>query len=55
MKIADHLNKDQKQKLNKINKRKKKKSRKLNEYELRDLMGQNRDTYERRGGAIRRK
>lgn len=55
MKIADHLNDDQKQKLNQINKRKKKKNKKLSAYELRDLMGQNRDTYERRGGAIRRK
>ena len=37
------------------NKKNKKKSEKLSKQDLRELMGTDRDTYCRRGGAIRRK
>ncbi len=47
MKIADHLNKEQKMKLDKL-----KKEEKIN---WREMMGINRQTYKRVRGAIRRK
>lgn len=62
MKIADHLNKEQKKKLNQLNKQepsKKKQSPKKKKKEERvdwvDIMGMNRDTYKRNRGAIRRR
>lgn len=62
MKLSDRLNNDTKHKLKKMRRRRKKKKvnqdplqEKLSEREWKDLMGMNRDTYERRGGAIRRK
>ncbi|WP_156914238.1 hypothetical protein [Paucisalibacillus globulus] len=58
MKLADHLRKEQHDKLKKMkykNKPKHKK-RKPEHIDWHDLMGMNRDTYKRgRGGAIRRK
>jgi hypothetical protein len=66
MKIADVLTNQQKQQLQKIKSPKKKhkelhkpkqekKKEKLSEFDLIDLMGSNRPTYVRKGGAIRRK
>lgn len=62
MKIADHLSKEQKQKLNKVkspkkktSKPKQKKKEKLSFRDIEELMGTRRDTYERRNGAVRRK
>lgn len=57
MKIADHLSKEQKQKLNKVKSPKKKKKKKeiLSFRDIEELMGTRRDTYERRNGAVRRK
>lgn len=56
MKIGDQLTNEQMDKLSQINKPKKKRNKqKLSRKEIHDLMGINRDTYERRGGAIRRK
>ncbi|QOY37977.1 hypothetical protein AWH56_010640 [Anaerobacillus isosaccharinicus] len=52
MKIKDHLDKGTKRALNDIGKRNKEK---LSTKELEELMGVNRDRYERRGGAVRRK
>jgi hypothetical protein len=49
MKIADHLSKEQKQKLNKM------RNKKFSRRELEDLMGMKRDTYKRHNGAWRRK
>lgn len=49
MKIVDHLDKEQKRKLNQLKQNKEK----INWH---DIMGMNRDTYRRgKGGAIRRK
>jgi hypothetical protein len=58
MKIADHLSKDTKQKLNKVKSPKKKRKKKQEHLSFRDwedIMGTRRDTYERRNGAVRRK
>lgn len=64
MKISDHLSEDEKKKLIQLKKhaaaRKKKNpiksiKEKLSLKDLKQLMGMNRDRYERRGGAIRRK
>lgn len=63
MKIADHLDKTTKSKLNNISKQNKKKKHKkkrrnverFSERDLLELMGVGRDRYERRGGAVRRK
>jgi hypothetical protein len=59
MRIADHLNKEQKQQLSKIQtpkkKRKAKKKENLSFRDIEELMGTRRDTYERRNGAMRRK
>jgi hypothetical protein len=51
MKIRDHLDKDTKRALNNISR----KNEKLTTKELEELMGVNRDRYERRNGAVRRK
>jgi hypothetical protein len=50
MKVADHLSKEQKQKLNKLGK-----SEKLSRRDLEELMGKHMDIYTRRNGAVRRK
>lgn len=59
MKIADHLGKDTKKKLNSLGKRNKTKKKRnverFSERDLLELMGVGRDRYERRGGALRRK
>jgi hypothetical protein len=60
MKIADHLSKEQKQKLSKITPKKKRKAKpkkkeNLSFRDIEELMGTRRDTYERRNGAVRRK
>ncbi|UGB31695.1 hypothetical protein [Metabacillus sp. B2-18] len=62
MKLADHLDDEQKNKLNQLKKpkpSKKKQSPKKKKIEERvdwvDIMGMNRDTYKRNRGAIRRK
>jgi len=58
MKIADHLSKEQKQKLDKVKSPKKKRKKKkeiLSFRDIEELMGTRRDTYERRNGAVRRK
>jgi hypothetical protein len=60
MRIADHLSKEQKQRLNKIaapnkNRKHKKKVEQLSRRDWEDIMGVNRDTYTRRNGAVRRK
>ncbi|QOY38791.1 hypothetical protein AWH56_005285 [Anaerobacillus isosaccharinicus] len=63
MKLSERLDKTTKNKLNSLKdkpvkrKRKKKKRNveKLTERDIKELMGQYRDTYERRGGAVRRK
>lgn len=59
MKIADHLSKEQKQKLDKVKSPKKKKKKKRKEIlsfrDIEELMGTRRDTYERRNGAVRRR
>lgn len=65
MKLSDHLDKNTKSRLNNIkdnkksryrNKRCKKTKEKFSERDIRELMGEFKDTYKRsRGGAIRRK
>lgn len=60
MKNEDHLSEDKKKELNKIRRRKRNKKNRgpydnLSYKDYQDLMGMNRDTYERKGGAIRRK
>ncbi len=58
MKLADHLNANQKEQLNKIKakKRKRTKKKKPEKVDWAEIMGTNRDTYRRgKGGAIRRK
>lgn len=63
MKFAEHLSKEQIRKFNQMRKSPKKKKakiqqhkkEKLSERDLRDLMGMNRDTFERRRGAVRRR
>lgn len=47
MKLKDHLDDDQKKKLNEL-----KKEERIN---WKEIMGMNRDTYKRKNGAIRRK
>lgn len=48
MRIADHLNKEQKKKLDKLKKEEK--------IDWKEIMGMNRDTYKRgKGGAMRRR
>ncbi len=47
MKIADHLNKEQKKQLDKLKKEEK--------IDWKEIMGVNRDTYKRVNGAVRRK
>ncbi len=55
MRLVDMVSKEQKENLQKLRHPKKKKE-KFSDYDLRDLMGVNRDTYKRgKGGAIRRK
>lgn len=51
MKLSDMLSDDQKKKIESTRKKKEK----LKSWELKDLMGINRDTYKRNRGAIRRK
>jgi hypothetical protein len=54
MKLADHLSREQQEKLKRMKKRKNKS--RPERIDWHDLMGMNRDTYKRgRGGAIRRK
>jgi hypothetical protein len=66
MKIQDHLSHYEKSKLNQLRKKKKRRrnkriakkdplKEKLSLSDLKQLMGMNRDRYERRGGSIRRK
>ena len=59
MKLADHLDKSTKDKLNSVKKKRKRKKKcnveRFTEKDILDLMGTNRDRYERRGGAMRRK
>jgi hypothetical protein len=52
MKIADHLNKEQKQQLERLKKLQKEK---FSQRDLRDLMGTDRQTYKRNHGAITNK
>ncbi|WP_169917346.1 hypothetical protein [Alkalihalobacterium alkalinitrilicum] len=52
MRIEDRLDKNTKSKLDKMKNNKKER---LTERDIKSLMGMNRDRYERRGGAIRRK
>jgi hypothetical protein len=58
MRIVDHLSEDQLKRLN-YNKKSKtevKKKKTIHEYvDWKDIMGMNRDTYRRKGGAIRRR
>jgi hypothetical protein len=49
MKIADHLSKEQKQRLNKM------KNEHLSRKDIEEIMGIHRDTYKRVNGALRRK
>jgi hypothetical protein len=57
MKLADHLSREQHEKLKRMkqnNKRKKKRKNKPERIDWHDLMGVNRDTYKRgKGGAMR--
>ena len=56
MKISEHLDKSTKDKLNNV--KKKRKCRNVESFTEKDilyLMGTNRDRYERRSGAVRRK
>jgi predicted nuclease with TOPRIM domain len=66
MKLQDHLSHHEKSKLNQMRKKKRRKKNKskttkdplkehLSMSDLKQLMGMNRDRYERRGGSIRRK
>lgn len=62
LKIADHLNKEQKEKLNQINESKTSRQSKVSKMKKEeridwaDIMGMNRDRYCRgKGGAMRRK
>lgn len=68
MKFADHLSKSDIQKFNQLRRGsnhrrehkpkpsiKTKKSEELSEWDVKDLMGMNRDTYKRVGGSVRRK
>ncbi|MBS4171929.1 hypothetical protein [Bacillus sp. FJAT-49736] len=66
MKLADHLDKDTRRKLEKMGKKKKPPSNdkpakkrwhteKLTAADIRYLMGMNRDTYKRVRGAVKRK
>lgn len=59
MRLEERLSKDTRDKLNKVRRRKRKKNKKqsteLSEWDIKELMGMNRTTYERRGGAIRQK
>lgn len=56
MKLIDHLSEDEKQILYKARRKKNKKKRgPYDNVNYKDLMGMNRDRYERKGGAIRRK
>ncbi|WP_209121524.1 hypothetical protein [Alkalihalobacillus sp. BA299] len=57
MRIEDRLDNDIKEQLNKIRRRKKNKKKRgpYDNVNYSDLMGINRDRYERRGGSIRRK
>jgi hypothetical protein len=52
MKFVDHLSRADKKKLNQVTK---KKPEKLSPRDLRDLMGENRDTFKRVNGAIKRR
>lgn len=54
LKIHDHLNDETKRKLNDVHRDNKKKE-KLSEYDLKELMGMNRDKYHRVKGKVRRK
>lgn len=54
MKLSDQLDKDNKKNKRK-RKRKKQNTESFTEKDLLELMGVNRDRYERRGGAIRKK
>jgi len=53
MKLSDCLNKNTRTKLKKLSK--KPKPEILTDKDLKDLMGVNRDRYERKGGSVRRK
>jgi hypothetical protein len=56
MKLADHLTDEQKKQLRvKSPKNKKRNKEKLTTKDIEELMGMNRDRYERRNGAWRRK
>jgi hypothetical protein len=52
LKFVDHLNKEQKQQLERL---KKLQQEKLSPHDLRDLMGTGRQTYKRKHGAITNK
>jgi len=53
MKLSDRLNSNTRSKLKNLSS--KPKPEKLTDKDLADLMGINRDRYERRGGAVKRK
>ncbi|WNF36422.1 hypothetical protein RJD24_18670 [Bacillaceae bacterium IKA-2] len=66
MKLIDHLDKNTQEKLKKIRISKQRKNKPVNndplrsnekfsEREIKSLMGMDRDRYERRGGAVRRR
>jgi hypothetical protein len=58
MRIADHLSEKEKQQLKKVKSPKKKSKKKKENLSFKDweeIMGMNRDTYERKNGAVRRK
>jgi hypothetical protein len=49
LKVIDHLNQEQKRRLEKL------KKEKISRKDIEELMGMNMDRYERRRGAMRRK
>ena len=61
MKLSERPDDETKKKLNNVRKRRRRRKNPINKSEvlsrkdLADLMGTNRDRYERRGGAMRRK
>ena len=55
MKLSDLLDNNIRSKLKNLGSKQKKKPEILTDKDLADLMGVRRDTYERRGGSVRRK
>jgi len=55
MKLSDLLDNNTRSKLKNLGSKQKKKPEILTDKDLADLMGVRRDTYERRGGSVRRK